>query len=146
MATATYEKTSVCLGLRQRVTLSSDRETELSCAQSLVQCSSYLRDDKSRCRLGAVGIAIGRSDHLVFGLHTRNFFSVPLCRSHPIDFSRLLSQIVVVLVITALLVVAFKKSNQDTTKFCDPPAGPGAVACLSRAHSPRESGIREKTA
>jgi hypothetical protein len=29
----------------------------------------------------------------------------------PIDFSRLLSQIVVVLILTALLVVAFKKSN-----------------------------------
>jgi len=29
----------------------------------------------------------------------------------PIDFSRLLSQIVVVLILAALLVVAFKKSN-----------------------------------
>ncbi len=90
LATATYEKTSVCLGLRQRVTLSRDRETELSCALSLVQRPSNLRDDKSRCRLAAVGIVIGRSDHLVLGLR--------------------------------------------------------ALASLSREHSLRESGIREKTA
>ncbi len=60
--------------MRQRVALSRDRETELSCAQSLVQCPSNLRDDKSRCRLGAIGIATGRLDHLVFRLYARNFF------------------------------------------------------------------------
>jgi hypothetical protein len=50
----------------------------------------------------------------VYGRHMSGGYYFILDNWHyndPIDFSRLFSQIVVVLVITALLVVAFKKSN-----------------------------------